>query len=333
MRSLKPQPLALKLIERGIGTLGAQIVIVVSLMGGLGNQMFQYAFGRGASTALNRRLVLDAFGLPSGAPPHQRRYELGCLPLNAQVTSIGTTGHDSATSPTVRLGKGLRATALRVLPGAILHEEGLDSRLAFDRIPQGIAVLRGYWQSPLYFSALADIIRGELTPEFEIGGNCDQLLQKFVGNETILVHVRRGDYVSVSEARYFHGLVSPAYYEGAVAAIAASTPQPVAAIVVSDDPVWAEENLRLGIPTAHAELEASLSHFEILALMSKCRHHIIANSSFSWWGAWLAERPGQQVIYPERWFHKLATDPSFRFPGHWQAFTSKGLPAPSHFFG
>lgn len=286
--------------------------------------MFQYAFGRGVSAALGRRLVLDASGLPSGAPPHQRHFELEGLPLNPAVRTIGRCRAESAATRRGRLGCSLRRSALRAVKARIVREEGLDRLLPVEGIPRGLTLLQGYWQSPLYFRDLAHEIRAELTPKLEPGGAAERLLMSLAGYQTILVHIRRGDYVSVAEAHDFHGVQAPSYYQKAVEMIAELSQHRVAAVVVSDDPVWASQNIYFSIPTRHAELTSSLSHFEALALMARCNHHVISNSSFSWWGAWLADRPEQHVVYPERWFLKHEVNPAFRFPNDWQPFSGDG---------
>jgi len=125
----------------------------------------------------------------------------------------------------------------------------------------------------------------------------------------------------------FHGLQSPAYYRRAVGSILGSIDGSATVIVTSDDPSWVARELRFDVPTVHAELEAPLSTVDSLALMSRCDHHVISNSSFSWWGAWLASSAGQQVIYPQNWLVDRAVDAAFRFPSTWRAFAGEGSPA------
>lgn len=304
-------------------------MIVVTLMGGLGNQMFQYAFGRGVAVSLGRRLVLDAMGLPTGEPPHRRYYALDGLPLSAAVSVVGATAASDRGEDSQPIKRGVRRLALRLLERQVVREPGLDDLLPLGTIPKHLAFLRGYWQSPAYFEHVARQIRHELTPETEPGGRVERLLERLADETTIAVHVRRGDYATVSSVASFHGLQDVAYYRRAVETIAIEVGGRITAVVVSDDPQWAERDLKLDVPVVHAEAESPLSQHETLALMSRCHHHVIANSSFSWWGAWLAQHASQRVIYPERWFLRHEVDPKFRFPSTWRAFASDGRPTAS----
>lgn len=292
-------------------------MIVVSISGGLGNQMFQYAFGRGMSAALARRLVLDVTKMPTGSSPNLRRYELPKLPLTARVTSLGAPDPDEPFLSSRPLTNQLGRAIYRAVGRSCVREpeEGILVRPA--EIPRRLAVCFGYWQSPHYFSGIAPEVRRELTPRVDVTGPVARLLAQVEGTEAIAVHVRRGDYVSVPASADFHGALPYTYYQDAVTQIAEQLDQPLA-VVLSDDPSWAKKNLAFDIPTVHAESKVGLTTIESLALMSRCAHHVIANSSFSWWGAWLAEHDGQHVVRPRRWFAKHEVDAHARFPAHWR---------------
>ena len=114
------------------------------------------------------------------------------------------------------------------------------------------------------------------------------------------LHVRRGDYASDPNASAVHGLCSLDYYAAAVAHIGRFVPRP-RYFVFSDDPTWASEHLKLPGDTVIVEHNDGATSYEDLRLMSRCRHHVIANSSFSWWGAWLNPRADKIVVAPSRW--------------------------------
>lgn len=293
-------------------------MIVVPLMGGLGNQMFQYAFGRGMSEALGRRLVLDLTMLPTGEALHARPYELGRMPLHESVRIVGRFGHSAMRSqprPTVtRLGRGIR----RRLRRWTLREPREDVKVNAKDLPRGLAVCVGYWQSPKYFDFIAEDIRRELNPGVLPGSRVDSLLAETQGLKRIAVHVRRGDYATVSEVRAVHGVLSVDYYEHAVEQILRRSTGRTTVVVLSEDSEWCAQNLKFDARTVYAEADEPLSASEALALMSRCEYHVIANSSLSWWGAWLAGTSSLQVIYPTRWFAERPVSSDYRFPDTWK---------------
>ncbi len=298
-------------------------MIVVKIMGGLGNQMFQYAFGRAISHQLNRRLVLDLSMMPTGSAPYLRHFELDRLPISPSASVVRR--FDRRGSVYLRNVNGLLETARstkalrRALRRFRLDEPDGECPIKLSEIPPLIAVCTGYWQSPSYFQHVTDKVRQELTPRLESGGLVNHLLSQYAGRETVAVHIRRGDYTANPNVNAVHGTQTPAYYAKAVMTIAETLEESVVALVLSDDPIWAKENIRLGVETVHVEAGRRLSTIDSLTLMSRCRHHVIANSSFSWWGAWLAESPSQLVIHPSRWFARKDVNPALRFPRHWQS--------------
>lgn len=292
-------------------------MIVVTLMGGLGNQMFQYAFGRGLAHRLGRRLVLDLSMLPSGAPPHQRVYGLGDLPISRTVTSLAAFRfRTSLDKPRPRV-RAASDVLRRRLGRFVVREESTEQRLPDARIPHRIAICVGYWQSESYFCDIASTIRDELTPRIASGSAVARLLGSMGSSARILVHVRRGDYAIDPRTRDFHGLQPASYYSDAVTRILSATRDDAIALVLSDDPEWAQQNLRMPIEMRHVEFSHRLSAVEALGLMSRCEHHVISNSSFSWWGAWLAQHSEQRVVYPAKWIRDYDVNKFFRFPGQW----------------
>ena len=293
-------------------------MIVVPIMGGLGNQMFQYAFGRAMTTELDRRLILDVTMMPTGRPPHLRDYELPRLPIAPSTRAVGAPDPDAAVlTSRPRIGRLVRALRRRT-GRSFVREPEEGTLLRPEDVPHRLAVCFGYWQSHQYFARIASEVRRELMPRVDTTGPVARLLDEVEGTEPIAVHVRRGDYATDAKISSIHGLQGADYYRDAVTSIVRAVNGPVTAVVLSDDPTWAAENLRLDVPAVHAEAAAPLTTIDSLALMSRCAHHVIANSSFSWWGAWLAEHDGQQVVRPRRWFATRKVDEHARFPAHWR---------------
>lgn len=294
--------------------------IAVDLQGGLGNQLFQYAAGRalaearGVPLALTQRLF---------ARDRKRRYALDPYPIAATVLDADRFPEPG---PLRRLAAsiGLRAPSahrnLRSLEWAPRFDEDdtagcWDSRIASVRPP---AVLRGYFQSPRYFAPIAETLRRELVPTHQASDAFQRLQQEIreAGQTSASLHIRRGDYQSDPETRAKHGMLEATYYRPAWRALDAQVPG-AALFVFSDDPGAAH-----GILPTDARITMvsgqGLSDVEELELMRRCRHHVIANSSFSWWGAWLGEPTGL-TLAPRRWFAQgSASAIRDRFPEHWQ---------------
>ena len=282
--------------------------------------MFQYAMGRSLSRRLGRSLVLDASMMPSGHRPHLRSLSIRDLPISPRVRVIGASRHFSQKPLRKRPIVGLAGRILtRCVNPWSIEEADPEAEVPLSDVPQRIAHLRGYWQSPHYFADIPEIIRSELFPPMPNVAGLTKVMALLTNREAIAVHVRRGDYVAVTSVQQVHGVLGATYYQSAVDQIVLAVESDPVVLVLSDDPLWAEESLRFDVETVHVEIEAPLTDIESLALMARCRHHVISNSSFSWWGAWLAEHDTQQVIYPARWFKNTSIAANFRFPSHWSS--------------
>lgn len=273
--------------------------ILVRLRGGLGNQMFQYAFGRALALRLERELWLDTALLaqPQATP---RAYALAGFGLPARL----------ATPVDARSISGL-IVALRQAGRAFLPEAR-----DFRPLP-GPLVLDGYWQSEGYFSSSAEALRRD----FSVGGATPappELGRAIASAEAVAVHVRRGDYLDRTRAQMTP--LPAAYYEAAAARMAAGLRHPHF-FVFSDDIDWCRAHLAW--PGAHTLVSRSgaggddpMPEFR---LMGACRHFIVANSTFSWWAAWLGRAAEKRVIAPARWFpDDPAGDRAIICPG-WEA--------------
>ena len=281
-------------------------MIVTRLIGGLGNQMFQYAAGRalalrhGVDLKLDRR-AFDHYGL--------RGYGLEAFaltPVDAEAQDI-----PPARGP----------SRLRRMLGGQPHTYRLSERsLRFDpavlNAPRG-AYLDGYWQSERYFTDHAAAIRADFVITAPPAPPNADMLARIAGARTVSIHVRRGDYVSNPEALAVHGTCPPNYYAAAVELLQSRVGADLLGVVFSDDHAWARANLKLPIPTLHADQNDAATAHEDLRLMSACRHHIVANSTFSWWGAWLDPRPESLVIAPRRWFAAPHMDATDLVPERW----------------
>jgi hypothetical protein len=212
----------------------------------------------------------------------------------------------------------IRSSLSQRLPGVFSYPVYWPKTFAYDpsieQLSQPVFMV-GYWQSQKYFARNRLQILQDLSLLDPLPGSSPWL--KHIQNTcSVSLHVRRGDYITNPAAASFHGLCGVDYYQRAVDRLKLIHPD-MEVFVFSDEPAWARENLQLGVPThvvdAHTPEQGHLD----LELMRHCQHHIIANSSFSWWGAWLCEREGQQVVAPKRWFADDGVDTSDVIPAHW----------------
>jgi Glycosyl transferase family 11 len=266
-------------------------VIVVRLSGGLGNQMFQYAAGRSLAERRGVELVLDS----SWTEEIGRPYKLGCFDLGVRVCPVWEVARVPNTSRPVRLIQRIRPSRR---PFVTLVAEELSTN-RFDPAvltASDFTYLCGYWQFEPYFSEHADAIRSAFGFP-ALSAESEQIAERIRSGTAVSVHVRRGDYTDHAHL----GFLDDSYFHRAVETISRSVPH-VELFVFSDDPAWCAQNLRFAVPSTVVErpLEPDRD-WEDMRLMSMCRHHVIANSTYGWWGAWLNPSASKLVVAPKKW--------------------------------
>lgn len=291
--------------------------VTVTLCGGLGNQLFQYATARAVAMRCNAALRLDlswfdeVLATPNVTP---RKYALApfFLPVHlAHAKPMDRRRFDRLSFFFARVGRrlGFGAKDNRFAEESFRFDERVLQL-------QAPAWLIGYWQSPRYFSDVASQIRQEIGTQRELTDACVALLKKIRATDSICIHIRRGDYVTNKDASSFHGLCSLDYYKNGVSHVKRGLDSPHG-FVFSDDPAWARENLELGIDFTVVEANSVEEPHLDLWLMSACQHFVIANSSLSWWGAWLAIGSSKRVVAPKRWFTNSDIDTRDLIPDDW----------------
>ncbi len=280
-------------------------MITVSLMGGLGNQMFQYAAGKALAVRHGVPLALDISGFRNSTdrsflldrlsiPEADRAFalEVGAeKPVNHFVLSLWKR----------RIDRVLESAGLpKLVQSANQYREPhfhYDSE--FETLGPETSLF-GYFQSERYFRSINQPLRGWFSPREPLGIRAAEVLTQIERNElSVSMHVRRGDYLNPATAKV-HGVLDEPYYRQAIDWIEAALGRRAVFFVFSDDPVLAERVVDF-VP------KCRLNHvrgdpdrpWEDLALMARCRHHVIANSSFSWWGAWLNPSPDKVVVAPQ----------------------------------
>jgi hypothetical protein len=275
-------------------------MLVVNLIGGLGNQMFQYASAWALASEHGMELKLDISDFHRFPP---RRYLLDHFRVDAVIARPDELAMFDKDSKRFR-------TATRKFVARLLGDNRVTGRTVFERgfpwqkIPLDRTIdtlLIGYWQSERYFLSMAHQIRQAFVLRAPPDARTQRLLDDIDRQPAVSLHVRRGDYVSNPVVQKKHGLVGLDYYAAAVAHILALEPQ-ARFYVFSDDLDWVRANLSMAAQAEYVDLNGPDQPHEDLRLMSRCRHHIIANSSLSWWGAWLNPDPAKVVIAPRQWF-------------------------------
>jgi len=284
-------------------------MIVLQAQGGLGNQLFQYAAARRLALQSQCALVVDHHWFDHPRPGETPR----ALELNRYqvVMRLGTPLELLRWAPLrSRWGRYLKP----LLPMTLLREQGhgVNHKVLS---ASGNCYLSGFWQSEAYFADVRTQLLTELTPIATPGPEDLAMINRMQEGTPISVHVRRGDYVSLASASAYHGLCTLEYYRKAIAYMAERVQSPTL-FIFSDDPDWTKAHLKSPFPTHYVDHNPPEKAFQDLRLMSLCRHHILANSSFSWWGAWLSRSADGLVIAPERWYAVDRPTPDL-IPSRW----------------
>ena len=292
-------------------------MIIARIMGGLGNQMFQYAMGRtlalkhGVPLGLDCGFLLDRTPRPKKCNFVFRSYDLEIFNVAARPVERGEI------PPAYRLYlNGVPRLALDGLRRRLLPNPARERSFSFD--PRFLelgrdAYLEGYWQSPKYFHSIAGTIRNDFKVKSPMSEKSRKLLGDIRSCNSVCINVRRTDFL----ASKVHGTIGEDYYHRALGVVADS-----GAIdhiyVFSDDMEWCENHLSFSPPVTMVGHDyAGLKFGEYLYLMSNCRHLIIPNSSFAWWAAWLNDDAGKVIIAPRRWFADPRINTKDLFPDHW----------------
>jgi len=286
------------------------MVIITRIVGGLGNQMFQYAVGRALSIEKNQTLKLDLTEMD--------RYKLRSFQLDQ--FGIHCDVADEKEIP-FRLRKSFFGKIITSFKNAGRVAQVIEKSISFDPAIlqlRGSVHLSGYWQSEKYFTVHADAIRQDFSLKRPFSGEREGSFSQIRNAEiAVSVHVRRGDYVTNPTANLTHGTCEPEWYRAAMERMVEHT-GPVTFFVFSDDPQWARNNLPSFDRMVFVEPQSDGRDGEDMHLMARCHSHIIANSTFSWWGAWLNPRQDKHVIAPARWFRSEAHNASDLVPVQWE---------------
>ncbi|OGN07723.1 MAG: hypothetical protein A3C61_00010 [Candidatus Yanofskybacteria bacterium RIFCSPHIGHO2_02_FULL_39_10] len=279
-------------------------MIIVKLMGGLGNQLFQYALGRRLALKNKTELFLDISRLGSYEKP--RQYSLshftiaGSIATKKQIIKFKISNFLNSFKPHHKK--------------MVVREKGYPFDQSVINAPRNV-YLDGHWQTEKYFKDIEDIIRLDLTIKDLPDNKYLTILDKINQTNSVSLHIRRTDYLVRKNTRTFT-ICQPEYYKQALALIAQKIDTPEL-FIFSDDIEWASKNIVFPYPTTLVS-NGNFADYQELILMSHCKHNIIANSTFSWWGAWLNNNPQKTIISPKKWFFvETAIDERDIMPSAW----------------
>jgi hypothetical protein len=266
-------------------------MIIVRLIGGLGNQFFQYAMGRRLAEKHKTTLKID---ISPFEEYKLHKYSLWAFNIQEDIASK----------------EEIKALTYKKEKHFHFDSDVLDS--------SDDVYLEGYWQTEQYFKDIPEIIRQEFSVKTPLAGRDKELAKQTKSCDAVSLHIRRGDYVPLTYGDQIFDACDLGYYFESIRLLLSQVQDPHF-FIFSDDPEWARDNLKLSHPTTLVDHNDASRNYEDLRLMGFCQHHIIANSSFSWWGAWLNPNPHKRVFAPKKWFNDNVRnlDPKDIIPSLW----------------
>lgn len=277
-------------------------MLIIKYNGGLGNQIFQYVFGASKAKELGVELSFDMSFFKKHSK--KRPYMMGIFGIKSKENKDFRAPLYWTLRKTIKGDKFLGLNIYR--ESAFIFEE--KSKNIKDN-----TFIEGFFQSAKYFD---DEIIKNLNFIAPINSKTQEIENSMQGLNTVSIHIRRGDYVSKAVYKNLYNELTVAHYKSAIEIIKEKVENPVF-YVFSDDPIWAKENL--GIEATFVSHNSGNDSWQDMYLMSKCKHNIIANSSFSYWGAMLNKNENKIVIAPKKWFNGDSIENSTKdiYPENW----------------
>lgn len=291
-------------------------MIVVRLNGGMGNQMFQYAFARSLSIEKGVKFCLDKRYLENRTPQKKfvfRNYDLSIFNIKEEFYKDSESISTSKFYADNILIKSIKMFPLLKNFASHLY---LEPFFNFDkdfRAIRGNCYCVGYFQSYKYFDKIKDTILVDFSFKTPLRSNCNDLKFRITNTNSVCINIRRGDFLN----NQYHGTVGNLYYYQAIDILQLSETD-ITIFVFSDDIAWCEQNLKFSHPTEFVSHEyAGIKFADYLGLMILCKHFIIPNSTFAWWAAFLSQNENKKIIAPKKWFMDSKIDTTDLIPGDW----------------
>ena len=282
--------------------------VFVRLQGRLGNQLFQYSAARAVAIKNNSELLLDTRDTTEFGGKWQ--YSLKHFNINARIAKPHELPPHRSKKIRNKLWRlyGKKIKYIREQSHNILHNQEILSA-------NSNCYLEGDFQTEKYFSSIKHILLQELTFTSSPLKHNEIMLKQIVTENAISIHFRRGDYLTPFWSSYF-AKCGNNYYDAAITHITKHVKKPIF-YIFSDDPQWVKDNIQLEYPMIISENNQNELAHEDLRLMSACKHNIIANSTYSWWGAYINSNPNKIVIAPQSWYSSNGADNPDIVPQRW----------------
>jgi len=285
--------------------------VVVSMKGGLGNQLFQYCTAKALSFRLEVDLILDLHWYLDNSQDHTK-FILNRFRID-----------DETWIPPLKFSKNSRSFIYNIfnkisplgfsLP--VIREDKFKFRNEILNLKKPV-FLDGYWQNENYFKNYRSEILNLISLEYNENKKFKYYFSKIHYSNSICMHIRRGDYISNSQAAKVHGIIEKEFYYQSLNRLSNVVDNPVI-FIFSDDLDWVKRNLSFDYETMIVDLNQPDRPELDLILMSYCKNFIIANSSFSWWAAWLSIYQNKKIVAPKIWFLDNLLNMNMKLPKDW----------------
>ncbi len=278
-------------------------MIISQIVGGLGNQLFQYAAARQLSLILEQEIYLDLNFFDTYHNPDVFRLDRYNVKYKiADQNDIDRLKRVNATGIAAKAYRKIFKKQYYLNTGNHFDQRWLLLN-DWNKLKNYKDIyISGYLANPEFFYNIEGLLKKEFTLNGELNEANKQMMKKIESTDAVMLHVRRGDYVNNN----FFVSQPISYYLSAIQKVKEKVKNPVF-FVFSDDVNWIKENIQTEDETHYCDINDGKTDYMELALMSSCKHAIIANSTFSWWGAWLINNPDKMVIVPKQWYSNPKT--------------------------
>ncbi len=278
--------------------------------------MFQYAFGKQLAMQNNTQLVLALSYIQSKLPFKKwatpMQYELDIFNLHTQLeNNIFQANYLYPFAKTEHILRNFRNKQKL----NVLSEKQFEYNPTYLQTQDNSYVI-GNFQSEKYFTSIQDIIRKDFQFKKPLETENEQWKKKIENCHSISLHIRRGDYLSIAKNASKFSQLSLQYYQDAIKYISNKIEKPIF-FIFSDDSEWVKANVKTDFQMHFIDNNKGKNNYRDMQLMSCCKHNIIANSTFSWWGAWLNNNQDKMVIAPNAWFADVSINSQDIIPSKW----------------
>lgn len=274
--------------------------IKLVLGGGLGNQLFQYAaYLYIKETFPKTELCLDMFQYKYDAYHNGIEFQkIFATEFDEKINRIECFRNNKKISK--RYPTMFHTLKNKILGYRTFYEDSINNPDKMNKVisQYNKCIFAGFYQNPLFIENIDSLLRSLYKNNQVLGSLNEKIINKIDAKVSVSLHIRRGDYLNISKYDVFNGL---SYYENAINFFNHRFSN-VIYVVFSNDIEWVKNNLKVDGEYIYVDWNTNENSYKDMLLMSKCNHNIIANSSFSWWGAWLNENSEKIVFAPKYWF-------------------------------